>query len=544
MTFVYDALRDKPQGLWQMDDTSPFQDYSGYSRSATASGGTPLNYPALCYGATFAQIFTNTVTGQFSSNVFKQGYEKDPFTLMAWARPIEGTAGEQQILGNSGQMDGLVWNGTTISFVTKFSTTGEARCSYDCQFLKNVFIVGTHTRDKNSLYINGILVDEQDITETQQADTFVATSSNLISGTTGTTKKIAVNGVGIYGNALTAESVARMFVQGRRRITGDTVVSVYKGTRYPLSQNMGDVFLDALWTTNEDWNNATKQSIIIQDDQLRPVLNAGTSIRGEWIDTIPLQTDATSVYGVVIDWDGEGATVSASVDGTTWATATKGKNISVVPNGYNPQNKELNIKVVFPGGIVDDPAFVDNITVTGLKTGIQPKIDGRTVTIANPASIKREFVPMEMHDNWGVEIETGSITISTSDEPNPVNPRTIGMWVKRTSATALTLSFSGQAYVRGTAVTQAVATPVGEWSLVYFVMGSAVTGAITISGSAIIGEITLFEDAKTTTQLAEMDKQYIGPVIQLVGDNSVIAMSEPATSAVLYAQEWSITGAR
>lgn len=87
MTFVLDALREKPVALFAGDSTSPFQDYSSNGATATFSGGTPVQHAALMKGVAYAPVFNNTVTATWACPVFQKGQESRPFSMETWLRP-------------------------------------------------------------------------------------------------------------------------------------------------------------------------------------------------------------------------------------------------------------------------------------------------------------------------------------------------------------------------------------------------------------------------------------------------------------------------
>lgn len=540
MSAVLEAVRDKPLSYFQMDDTAPFQDYSGFNVAGTMDTGTAGKAIALMSGASYSTVFSSANVGKFPSPVFKQGFESDPFTLEAWVYlQNKGADAEVKILSNAGTYDGLTINGTTIAFTTSYSTTGTARADYDIQVSRRVHVVGVHTSDKNSLYVDGVLVSEIEISDTQKLDTFVAAGGNLYSGTTTSTDAIAVNGIGIYAKALGPDAIARHYAWGNRHVPKDSIPSQFRGVRIPLSQNEADVFLEQTWTTEFDWTAATLTDTVVVDDSLRPRLSAGVSVAGTWLDVFALDAaDVTSVYGVNMLWDGEGAIVEASLDGVTWETAVRGKNLALIPSGFDPTDKELKIRISFPGGISDDPSFVDNLTVTGFKTGAVPAIANRAVTTTG--YVRNDYEPVELRDDWGTKLpNTATLTIAADTSPDAVNPKTIEIWSKGTFTTNLT-GVSATYSNGSTNYTPAA----GDWQVREYIFNTGLAGNIVITSTSddtIIGQVVLYPDAKTATDVAEIYNAYTGLPKTTVGDVSVITVAEPATAASIYDYDWSIS---
>lgn len=541
MSFVLEALRNKPLALYLMDDTSPFQDYSGYNRTASAAGGTPPKHISLCKGAAFATVLGNSITATFASPVFNQGFEHQSFSLEAWVRVISpnATPVEQQVLGNSGRMDGLTIKGTVVSFVTKYTTAPEARASYDLQQEQSVNLIGVHTKDKNSLFVNGELVSEVSLTEEQQADQFAPTSASLSSGSASSTQLIAVNGIGIYGSALDQVAAARHNLVGRNLPDGEEVVGSNEGDRIPLSLANANLFLDQWWSTEEDWKLADLSGVAVRDDRLVPQFDGDVSIHGEWLDTFALSTaNTTSVYGVAFNWDGIGANIEVSLDGTTWEAVQRGVKVETIPAGFDPTNKVLLVRVTFPGGITNDESFLDNLNAVGLLTSTAPSVAGRVVSYVG-ATQEREYAPLTLHENWGVEIDAGgTVTISadTSDEASPA--RTLELWIKATGATNPTVSMTGTTYING--VAGSTTLPVDQWVLMHIVAAANVTGSITINGPAQVGQVGIYETALSASDVAGLYAQYVGTNTLRVGDNSLVQVAESANPVKIYAHDWSI----
>lgn len=541
MSFVLEALRNKPVALYMMDDTSPLQDYSGYNRNATVTGGTPPKHASLCKGATYASVLGNSITASFDSPVFKQGYESQSFTLGAWVRVITANdvSVEQQILGNATKMDGLTISGTVVSFVTKYLNAPESRVSFDLQQERAVYLLGIHTKDKNSLFVDGELVGEVTITPEQQADQFVATAATLSSGASTGTQLIAVNGVGLYGKALDQVAASRHVLVGRNVPSADEVTGSNAGDRIPVSLANANVFLDQWWSTEADWKAAELKGVAVVDDRLVPQFNGDTSIYSEWVDTFALTAvNTTSIYGVSFNWDGEGAKVEVSLDGTTWEEVHRGTRVETIPEGFNPTDKVLIVRISFAGGIVGDSSFIDNLNGVGISSASAPSVAGRVVS-HHLATQEREYPPLQLHENWGVEISDGGhleISPDTSAEASPA--RTLELWIKATGAANPTVSMTGTTYING--ATGSTTLPLDQWVLMHIVAPANFVDLIEISGPAQVGHVGIYETALTAADVARLYSEYIGTNTLRVGDNSIVQVAESAAPIKIYAHDWSI----
>jgi len=534
MTAVLEAVRDKPVALFPMGDEAPFQDYSGYSALGAMSAGTVRNGVSLMSGAINSSVFSNTNIGSFASPVFKQGNESKPFSLEAWA--YVSAAGDIQILSNENVFDGLTANGSKVAFSTIYTATGECRAEYDLQVPRRVHLVGVYTANKNMLFVDGLLVAETEITEEQKADTFIAPGGTLYCGEGA--GFVAVNGLGIYANSLSFAQVTRHYVMGNTHIPRDSVAGSYGGVRILLFQNEADIFLEQAWYTDFDWATGYLSGVVVEDSQLKPRLEAGISMPGQWFGVFPLDaTDATSVYGVSMSWTGEGATVAASLDGTTWEVAQRGSNLALIPPGFNPANKELQIRVDFAGGVEDDPSYIDTLSVVGFESGDIPSIDSRT--ISTTGFVMNDYEPAELRDDWGTKLPSGeTITVTPSLSPSAVSPKTIEVWAKGTFSTNVvattTRSNGGTAY-----------NPIlGDWQMRSLVVPAGHTGDIVItstSNDTIIGQIAVYEDEKTNDEISDIYGAYVGLPRATVNSSSTVGITVSDEEPALYDYEWSIS---
>lgn len=525
-----------------MDDTTPLQDYSGYNRVATTSG-TPDKHVSLVKGATYAPVLTSATTAQFAANVFNQSSESSPFTLFAAVKVVAGT-GEQQVLGNSGQMDGITVNGRIVSFVTKYSTAPEARCTYELPYSQSTRIWATHTELKNSLYVNGILVDEVSLTEEQRNDTYSSTSTNLFSGTTSGTQTIAVNTVAYYSYALSGQAIFRQNLSALSVADVDSVSRAYGGTTVSLYKDTASLFLDQKWNTEEDWNLGQTSNVGLVNGSLVPQFNGDTSVPGFWYDSVAIaSTTSIAIYGVAVDWEGQGVTIQVSLDSTTWETVVRGQKISLIAPGFDPTGKVLRVRASFVGGIVGDESHLSSLNVFALVSSTSEPNNGRTVSLSG-ATPGNQYHPLDFHDNWGVYVAPGgSVTISADTSADAQVVRTVEIWYKPVTG-VMTRNFStsgGAAYTNG--VGGFTDPTVGKWSIAHFVLGADKSDAVVLGENNIIGRVVFYPTALSTAQVTSIYGAYTGTNYYRALDSSVIATTESATAADIYAYDWSITGA-
>lgn len=574
MSVLLEASRDKPLGLWDLSGSSPFTDRSGYGNSGTL-GGTIVRHASLGNGLGSAAIVNNTNKASFAFATFTTGLEERSFSLEAIVRPISrGGTGEQQILGHASTYDGLVINGTVISFVTKYTNTGEARASYDLGTLRSVVAEGVHTRKKNSLIVNGELVAEVDITIDQQKDTYLTAGTTLSSGETTSGNDLALNMVAVYNYPLSTDFARRHAVIARRCPDPGNVAQQFGGTRIVLPGSEGDIYMEHVIDEDHEWNDGLLINTVAKDGVLYPVVD-GQSLPGYWLGAVPIDaTSSSSIYGVILSWEGKGEVVECSLDGISWSTVSKGQLVPQISSGFNPANKVLHVRVSFAGYVENDESYVSNFRATGLLTASH-SVEGMTVTKVGTPTLGRYFHHIDYADAWGITTNgtTDALRISAPDGVGSGEGiGTIELWVKNLSAAAPamladtrvsagdTQSYfyrssgtnwtfgNSTVYLNGASFTNNTTWRSNEWTLVHIVKNVLTPSLINIGQNLIstergkfqIGHVALYGKQLTATEISNIYQTYTGVPTTRANDNSVIAMSVPGDGATIYAFDWSI----
>lgn len=524
-------LKYAPSGFWKLDDTTPFQDYSGYNKSATV-GGTERHGIALCPSNAFSQYFSETVKATFATDVYLQGKESKSFTMEATVLPT-GT-GTARILSHGTSTDGLSISGNVVSFATRYTNNGFAFCNYTLQDLSKITIHGVHTEFKNSLYINGELVDEVDITPEQQADTYWYNANTIQSG--GGDTSILVNNVAIYPYDLSANAIKDIY-EGNKQ-NDESIINLFDGKKIDLSFNPRQAYINMLITDADDWESAEFIGCVTDGNQVSAEIFQNQTTMGTWIKAVELRQSevANPVYSIDLWWEGKNITVDTSVNnGTTWVAATKGQNITSITPPYTPTNPTLLIRVNFQGGL--DESYIDNIRVRGYLSS-SVVVDNRTLTLSNATSRADHDVTEFVEDN-GVYLNSGSLTIS-GDTNDPI--RTVEVWYKKASNLTLSSNFTGATrYVNGIS---GGTDQDNEWQVTHYVMTANTTADIVISGTAQIGSIVLYPSALTQANINTIIAGYTGSNVVRASVANAVAVSEPASAASVYAYDWQIISAR
>lgn len=530
---------DFPRNFWMLDDVSPYADYSGYN--GTAQSTSTNRGVALCKGAARSLIVSNSDRLVMNTNYFLRGKEYLPFSLGAFVRPIMTDVNDVsaiQILGNDGQMDGIVMEGTKISFVTKYANTGEARASFDVMDYQMIAVYGVHTKSKNMLYINGEVVSEADITPEQQADVFATAGGYLSSGATTSSNKLMLNAVQVYDTALDDTSVITHYAHAQDTLGAEDVALAYGGALLEFApEGQLSPFYTIDYSSDSEWAVGYTENVSVVDGTLYPVTSGGISLSGFWENIIPLGTVPVNIYAATLTWTGTGATVLTSRDRQVWEPAKKAKALTTVPKGTNGEGQFLYIRVQFPGGIANDPSFFDDMVFSLYAFEEEPTFGGRTV-VMDKVSLEEDFDVNDLQENWGAELQGGTLTIKSGDPVSTLTPKTIEVWACKGAGTFTdNLSSANTTYSNGgTLKTYAV----GEWQVRHYVFNAGYTGDIVFSGTGQIGHVILYPNVLSADTVKEIYTAYTGkPKIYIDVDETFDIHEFPGLVDV-YSYDWAI----
>lgn len=527
-----------PRGFWLLDESGTHSDYSGYGRDATSASST--FGPSLVNGASRSLITSNASKVTYSAPVLVRTKEHLPFSIEAHAAPVfsSTTISEQQIFGRSGAMDGLTINGTVVSFVTKYSSTGEARASFDLGQYRAVYAVGVHTQTSNYLFIDGDLVAEVEISEAQQKDTFISTSPNLSSGESSSSNSLMLNAIGAYEGILEHSAILIHYGYGRAYVNPEHLSIGYGGELLEFSSAQTSPIIEEDYSLESDWNMGGLFSAVVTEDSIYPEVENGLTMDASWEIVIPLDSDG-SMYAGTVRWEGQGLIVETSRDGNTWIVAENGVNVANITSGASSTDEVLYIRVKFLPGLNEGESFLDRLIFTLHSTSSVPEVGGREV-ILSKASIEDNHEIKKYHENWGLELRDGSLTIKALVDEEPVNPKTIEVWVRK----GITGSMSDNLYTpanrwRSNGTTgQTYRT--GEWQLRHYVFDSGFSGDIVFSGTGQIGHVILYPEALTNDDIKSIYDSYMGAPSLSVPNPDVVDIFEFNDQVDISEYDWAI----
>lgn len=522
---------------------------------------------------------SNTNHLDMDDPVFNKGYELRQFALEAWVKPVN-VIGEVAVMSHSGIYDGITITPTHIYFRTKYLTAGTCETSYEYETGKSFHVVGVHTNAKNSLYVDGVLVDETDLTDDQQIDAYGFLTSDLIGGQSSTTSTIALDAPAIYSSSISADAISKHYAYGVDVESSEGIAGYHNATFWNFSDEKRNIAAAREWTLEADWKSGVLTDVAVSNDTIVPsytqteseVVEDGvivpvytdTSLPGVWQSSIALgEVPETTLADMKIAWLGEGDfTVEYSLDdGTTW------KNPNLAPTESLDNSDVIDLRISFDGGIVDDPSYVSSLSVVVYidKSFAGSRADRTASMSGNGLASSEYFEPIEYADFNGIKLASGAIntTVDASydgeEEPGDLDITGFDMWIKPgagniLSATGIsvarsgnTITFSGLStlVVNGVSVTSgATVFNSDSWYHIAGIFTTPGNYALTVGATdSLVSQLSAITTDLTLAGLQQLYAAYLGLPGLVVNDSSIVDVGETSPPTNLYAHVWGITPA-
>lgn len=535
MSYALSILSDQPDCIYMLDDTAPFQDYSQNGRAGTFVGTEPKSHLSLVRGGKYAKVFDSTSVGTFDSKSFLSDDQAFAFSLEAWVRLASIDTSNQQILGNDNNYDGLTINGTVVSFTTKYQDGTASTVSHNIQTNRRVHLVGIHTETKNSLYVDGELVAEANISPVQRSIKLAGISNNLFCGQSAGSQKIAVAGIATYTQALSPDSILRHYMDGHNEVTSEELTLMHDGLSAPTSLDRLELVVEQYWDTEEEWLQGDLENVSIESNVLVPEFDGEFSLAGAWTEGFALsQTSAETIHGVLVFWDGRGVLMEYSLDGEDWYTLERNMPVGILMPGTEIESTVITIRATFTEGLTADEQYLRSVRLAAIYSNESLNEYGLKVVFND--SYPRNFdVPATLSDSWGIISGTPTATLMVDDEwSEPIE--TLEMWVRRLDDTAIT--WTGTRYING--VQTATIPPPGEWFHLVLIPTTPVSDSFNLGANIQVGGISGYERVLTASEVSSIYSMYSGTNILTVSENSGLTITESATPAGIYATDWAL----
>lgn len=579
MSYQLQVQADAPFSFWKLDGSGPIYDDSAGSLRQADLVGTAVLSSALVAGSGNSLVLSNTNRIEMDDPVFNKGYEQRAFTLEAWVKPIDVT-GPVSVMSHSSIYDGLVITEDEILFTTKYVGFGSCVASFRYTVNKSYHVVGVHNNGRNSLYVDGVLVAETDLTEDQQSAVYDFLTTDLIAGQSGTASTISFDAPAIYVGTLQSSIIESHYASGVNVPSSQTIAYYNQGTFWNFSDEARNIGMTKTWDLNAEWQEGTLTDTVVANDTIVPFYTqsestvivdglptiefTNTSVAGIWQSSLELSgaPEAILAEGRLL-WYGEGDfTIEYSLDGLVWNPPADLATESLT------NTDSIDVRVSFTGGIVDDPSFVDyiNLVVYTDKDFIG-SLDNRFASFTGTGVTSQNyFEPIEYADFNGIKITTGEITITTDasfngeeETPDQLFITGFDLWVKAAVGNIVvagantitrsgdTIVFSGfdAVTVNGELVTTG-ATVFGndDWMHIGAVLTTPLNPTITVGDDgASVAQFSALYGEVDGTGMQQIYAAYLGLPGVVVEDSSTVTISQPANPTKLYSNIWGITPA-
>lgn len=433
MSYALATIKDRPSHLWMLNGA--LTDHTGNGGTVTSTGTLSYAVP-LVYDAGQSTIVGNGTTLKFPFPHATAGTKNRQFAVEAWFYPITNT--QTTILSHSGDTDMLVWTGDKVRFTLKFADSPalDAVIEHKPDTIKNMHVVVNYSRTAIAMYVNGLLVKAMQLGDDQQLSEFKSftTDAGYVYAGQGA-GRVSLQAVAWYETPLSDPSTFNHFASGKTTVPAEQVGGAYRPSTVDSNKDDLPIFLIQELDTDEEWLLGRNDGVTIDSDMLMPAVNdEGISVAGEWVGAFPLFfCDPPVASKVTIEWMGEGATVSTSLDGITWVQATNNSKIAYINDPFVTTEKDLWLKVAFAGGVQDDESYLESLTVTGFKSNQSPADIMNKLTVSNAVTVRQPAEPIEYRDDAGILLDGGSMTIARTT--NSVGPSALEYWIKPKSGT-------------------------------------------------------------------------------------------------------------
>lgn len=504
--------------------------------------------PPLVAGSGSATLLTTYSEAPF--NPFNKTYERTPFTLEVWFRPLTNT-GELTVIGHP--TEGVIWNGT--NFILRMrQTAGVAETTWTPGEKKSFHVVMVYTPGLAQLYVDAVLVASLDLPDSPFTATGLPVRINSGTGT-GIYDSFAT-----YVRALPGAEIAQHYVWAKAIRTPPEIASANGGSTWTMVHGDSDIYATVKFDS-EAWAQFFLNGLGIVGDRL--VANEGG---GTWIGSVPIESMITgTLAGVSLNYEGFNVVLSYSTDASTWTPVANG---TVIFEDISSTGLNLFLRIDLP-----EEGWVDSLSVSVLNDrALSPASGSRDLRYKGIILDHESVEPLDYTQSWGAEFgANASLVIPADTNTSPVDIGTVEMWVKF-NALGSQITFldgettggagagwinldpsggigpgGGQVYINGVARSAGYVLSPNIWYHVTFV--EATPGNITVfvgrprqSPSSInmtVGHLAVYPQAMSASEVSSLYGCNVGSPRLRIDDTSGVAVTEQAAPVLIYARDWS-----
>jgi len=207
----------------------PIKDYSGNAMEGYAIDASAMEVlPIVGAGVRGTEINENIDLSLKALGIATSKNPDSPFAFEIWFSPDISDSEEYLILGDATNKIGLFYNNENVIF----KCTEQEKIFYKVSKNQVMHIVGTFSKDKISLYINGVLVSEKLITSGFK---FINESLAIKIGPANTGKKFIVDSAAIYNYEIENTKILSHYMVGYKETKYSQIVYSKDGTLFSLN---------------------------------------------------------------------------------------------------------------------------------------------------------------------------------------------------------------------------------------------------------------------------------------------------------------------
>lgn len=447
------------------------------------------------------------------------------FSLEAWVLP----KADGVILGHNGANDLLLVENGKIVFRVVL-TTGTYEVAYTPASLKVHHVVGSYTPGGILLIVDGAEVGR---TAFEPAGaSFTSTAKSLISGK----GSLGVQAIATYSRGLTGADAITTYQQGKARASTQIVPSLFTGRSYEFQSRVAAPAEFIKWNMVDGFPAEAYVNQSAQADGGKPCSAAdenGAFVAGSWEMPIPVFR-VESLFSVEVFYKTSGTvTMEYRVGTGDWTPFKSGSTL--MRDVADTTQSELTVRASFTAGVYGELEQIEANIYTSGALNSSTRLKTRTSNV----TLGEQFGTLEYNNASGAALNGGTITLGEETETDPMVARTLEVWYYSPDGNMSISGFgAGSAYFDDGAPGSA-AYKSGQWSVKHIV-GAGTTGAISISGNVIIGQVSLYENAIDASTAKQIFEYYTAPNTVRFNLNQPISIDK-AASAFIYSNPWSST---
>jgi hypothetical protein len=207
----------------------PIIDYSGNEMNGYAIESSQMEVLPIIGGTTRGTEINEFSEVSLKSNGIANNKNPDgPFSIEIWFKPDVSDLQEYSIISDVSNTIGIYYKNENVVF--KINTLDYVL--YKVPKTQAIHAVGTFTKDKISLYVNGLLVSEKPLSNNFK---FTNESLSLSVGPANTNKKFIVDAAAVYGYAISNSRILAHYLQGIKELKYSQIVNRKNGILFSLN---------------------------------------------------------------------------------------------------------------------------------------------------------------------------------------------------------------------------------------------------------------------------------------------------------------------